>query len=254
MDRLIGYVRTHHIGLLALFVALSGTAYAAAELKRNSIKSEHIGKGQVKRVDIANGAIDSRKVADGSLAAADFGEGQVPPGPSGPQGPPGQPGPQGVAGATGPTGATGPAGQSAATAIDGWSSGGAIPADSCGAALIREHTITVTEPSRLLAIGQGKATKTTADGNQASLKVELHDGTALVGYLERYHVPIPAAGSIVALTAVGILKTVSGGGGPYILSPGTYTLRLIGENAGTCAGSVTYYWSSFDYVLFPTGT
>jgi hypothetical protein len=41
------YVRRHHIGLIALAVALSGTAYAAAtigpnDIKKNAVKSRHI--------------------------------------------------------------------------------------------------------------------------------------------------------------------------------------------------------------------
>jgi hypothetical protein len=42
------YIRRHHIGLLALFVALGGTAWA---LERNEVKSRHIAPGAVKRSD-----------------------------------------------------------------------------------------------------------------------------------------------------------------------------------------------------------
>jgi hypothetical protein len=44
------YVRQHHIGLLALFIALGGTAWA---IENNSVKSKHIANGQVKEEDLA---------------------------------------------------------------------------------------------------------------------------------------------------------------------------------------------------------
>ena len=47
------------ISLIALFVALAGTAYA---LDRNSVKSKHIVNGQVKTQDLANGAVSFSKL------------------------------------------------------------------------------------------------------------------------------------------------------------------------------------------------
>jgi len=42
------YIRQHHVALLALFVALGGTALA---LDRNGVKSRHIAPGEVKLSD-----------------------------------------------------------------------------------------------------------------------------------------------------------------------------------------------------------
>lgn len=42
------YIRQHHVALLALFVALGGTALA---LERNDVKSRHIAPGEVKVSD-----------------------------------------------------------------------------------------------------------------------------------------------------------------------------------------------------------
>jgi hypothetical protein len=93
---LVPYVRRHHLGLLALFVALSGTAYAAS-LPRNSV-----GTAQLKR-----NAVTSAKVKPFSLLSSDFRRGQLPAGPQGPQGPAGARGPEGPPGARGAEGATG---------------------------------------------------------------------------------------------------------------------------------------------------
>jgi hypothetical protein len=107
---LVSYVRRHHLGMLALFVALSGTAYAAT-LPRNSV-----GTAQLKR-----NAVTSAKVKPRSLLANDFRRGQLPAGPQGPQGPQGPTGPRGpeglhgVEGPRGPVGPRGPQGPAGAT-------------------------------------------------------------------------------------------------------------------------------------------
>lgn len=92
---LVSYLRRHHIGVLALFVALSGTAYAAT-LPRNSV-----GGAQLKK-----NAVTSAKVKNRSLLARDFARGQLPRGERGPAGPRGAQGPAGAAGPPGAAGAT----------------------------------------------------------------------------------------------------------------------------------------------------
>ena len=87
------YVRRHHVGLLALFIALGGTSYAALKLPANSV-----GAKQIK----AN-AVTSSEVKNRSLRLADFAAGQIPPGPAGPAGPAGPQGPSGAKGDTGPS-------------------------------------------------------------------------------------------------------------------------------------------------------
>lgn len=93
---------------LALFIALGGTSVAAiSTLGKNSVKSQNIGRGQVKGVDIAKNAVTSPKVKNGSLLRSDFKAGQIPAGPAGPKGDRGE---QGQAGTRGPRGPRGPVG------------------------------------------------------------------------------------------------------------------------------------------------
>lgn len=101
-SRLAHYIGRHHIGLLALFVALSGTSYAAVTLPRNSV-----GTAQLK----AN-AVTSAKVKDRSLLAKDFKAGQLPAGAQGPQGTQGPKGDKGDQGPKGDAGARGAPGVS----------------------------------------------------------------------------------------------------------------------------------------------
>lgn len=68
------------VALLALVVATGGTAYAAVELRQNSVLSKHIKNGQVKTKDLANASVTGAKVKDGSLTATEFAPGQLPSG------------------------------------------------------------------------------------------------------------------------------------------------------------------------------
>lgn len=61
------YLRRHHIALIALFVALGGTSYAAIRLPRNSVGWP----------EIRPNAITSSKIRDGSLSRRDFAPGQL---------------------------------------------------------------------------------------------------------------------------------------------------------------------------------
>jgi hypothetical protein len=110
------------VSLLALVISLAGTAYAAAQLPRNSVGSAQLKKHAVTTKKIHNHAIGAQQIKVHSLLAKDFKPGQLPPtknsasstngaaGPAGAQGPHGPAGPQGPAGAAGTIGPTGPAG------------------------------------------------------------------------------------------------------------------------------------------------
>jgi hypothetical protein len=109
------------VATLALFIALSGTSYAALKLPRNSV-----GNAQIR-----NDAVTSAKVQNGSMQLEDFSAAQQaalrgaqgPQGALGPQGPKGDPGPQGpkgdpgTQGPKGDPGPQGPAGAPGATNI-----------------------------------------------------------------------------------------------------------------------------------------
>lgn len=97
MNQLTRYIRRHHIALMALFVALGGTSYAAVNLPNGSvgtdqlqqgavttlkvapkaITSKRLAEGSVVRKKIDDGAVNSKKVANGSLLAEDFSPGAL---------------------------------------------------------------------------------------------------------------------------------------------------------------------------------
>ena len=114
---------------VALVVALGGTSYAAVELSRNSVRSEHIAAGQVKRSDLGRSAVDSARVRNRSLLARDFVPGQLPAGERGLPGAPGasgERGPQGLRGLAGADGTDGAPGANGATDVTVRTSGTGI--------------------------------------------------------------------------------------------------------------------------------
>ena len=90
MRACIRYFRRHHVGFLALFIALSGTAYAAS-LPRDSVGTKQLKRNAVTSAKVKNSTLRARDFADGVLRKGDSG-------PPGPQGPKGDPGPPGVTG------------------------------------------------------------------------------------------------------------------------------------------------------------
>lgn len=85
---MIAYLRRHHVALIALFVALGGTSYAAIQLPANSVGTRQLRGGAVTNAKLSHSL---RKL----LARTS---------------PKGTSGVPGAAGATGPAGPTGPSG------------------------------------------------------------------------------------------------------------------------------------------------
>lgn len=86
------------ISLIALFVALSGTGYAALVIPRNSVGSAQVVNGSLQKGDLSGAAVRALKGNRGARGRA------------GAKGAAGATGATGVAGATGPAGAKGDAG------------------------------------------------------------------------------------------------------------------------------------------------
>ena len=68
-ESVASYLRQHHVGVLALFIALSGTAYAAT-LPRNSVGTPQLKKNAVTAKKIKKNAVTTRKIKDGAVTGA----------------------------------------------------------------------------------------------------------------------------------------------------------------------------------------
>ena len=62
------------VALVALFVALGGSAYA---LSKNSVKSRHIENGQVKTEDLDDSAVTGAKINGGAIKSGDVGDDEL---------------------------------------------------------------------------------------------------------------------------------------------------------------------------------
>ena len=89
MQAFLGYVRRHHMGLLALFVALGGTAAAASNtlLPRNSVGSKQVINGSLAKADLSGKAVKALKGNKGAQGAPGVQGAAGPPGAQGPPGP-----------------------------------------------------------------------------------------------------------------------------------------------------------------------
>jgi hypothetical protein len=93
------------VALLALFVALGGTSFAALLITGKQVKDSSL-TGR----DVRNSSLTGADVKNRSLKAGDFAAGQIPAGDAGPAGAQGPIGAQGPKGEQGPKGDQGPAG------------------------------------------------------------------------------------------------------------------------------------------------
>jgi hypothetical protein len=67
-ERVYGYVRRHHLGLVAIFIALGGTAWAGAKLgaediQKNAIRAKHVKNDRIGTAEVADD--DSPKTLTG---------------------------------------------------------------------------------------------------------------------------------------------------------------------------------------------
>src|SRR3954471_24319670 len=74
ISRLVLHVRGNAIAYVALFVALSGTAFAASQLPKNSVGSKQLRKNAVTAAKIKKNAVNGAKVKDDSLTGSDIKE------------------------------------------------------------------------------------------------------------------------------------------------------------------------------------
>jgi hypothetical protein len=66
------FLRGNTLALLALFVALGGTTYAATALPNNSVGTKQLKKNAVTSPKIKNNAVNGAKIADNTIKGADM--------------------------------------------------------------------------------------------------------------------------------------------------------------------------------------
>ena len=150
LTRLLGRHGTA-VAYLALFVALGGSAYAAATVTGSNIKD-----GTVTGKDVKNSSLGAGKLSPTAVSSL-----TGKPGPAGPQGEKGAPGPGGPQGPTGPKGETGPIGpqgaygQTGSPGLTGWALKISTPRS---AAPGQPGTVDILCPDDTVALGGGAST------------------------------------------------------------------------------------------------
>jgi hypothetical protein len=75
--KLLVHLRRQWIGVIALFVALGGTAIATHPGGQNTISTADIQNGEVKVADVGQGAVATDEIVNGQVKAGDIGDGEV---------------------------------------------------------------------------------------------------------------------------------------------------------------------------------
>ena len=169
------------ISLIALFMALGGTGYAAVKLPKNSVGSKQIKKDAVTTTKVKNGSLTAGDLRKSSRLAL---KGQI-----GDRGPAGAAGATGAPGAKGDTGNRGPAGATNVT----------VATQTCGPAPCSNATATCPSGSR--ATGGGG----NAGGNQVlfqSQPIPSGSGATPTGWLANGFAP--GGGSTGSVTAYAV--------------------------------------------------
>ena len=73
------YLHRHHVGVLALVlvVVMSGSAYAATRLAKNSVGSPQVKNGSLTGADVRDRSLSGQDVRDATLTGADLRDGSV---------------------------------------------------------------------------------------------------------------------------------------------------------------------------------
>jgi len=206
------------VALIALFVALGGSAYAVTSLPHGSV-----GTAQLK-----NGAVTGAKVKKGSLLRSNFKAGQLPAGAQGPAGPTGAQGPAGPTGAEGKSGPEGPAGPTASAFADSNNQFGLttelVPVVELGGGPLAEGSglLVVKVPSRIVSNATVTIFKPTTEGTvtgQSFCTQELVQGTTATRFGTFTNTTFEAT------TANQVVFHTVAMTGAIDVDPGTYNVR-----------------------------
>ncbi len=219
------YARRHHVGLLALFVALGGTSYAVVRLPAGSVGTRQLRTGAVTRTKLAKSIRHGLRGARGATGAA---------GAAGGTGPAGA---KGHIGATGARGALGPTFATTQTFT-------AVSSPTTGTQTLIDQTITVSRQTKLLVFAKFDI-QAAATGAAIDSDVELFDasGTTKLADTAFDQVEPTMAGTqgpTVVQGVLGVPNAATGQRDPYVAQPGTYRVQLRASHAGSSGVYVGY--------------
>jgi hypothetical protein len=191
------HIRNNIYGLVAIFIALTASAYAVSAAPKNSVTSKSIKNGQVKTKDVADDSLTGTDINESTLKGVQ--------GPAGANGARGATGAQGAQGTAGQAGATGAAGSINGVAAGGDLSGSypnpTIANGAVDSAKVNDDSLTATdinEASLGGAVLQNRVGSTCTAGN--SIRAIASDGTVTCEADDSGGAPTGSAGGDLAGT------------------------------------------------------
>jgi hypothetical protein len=234
------------LSVVAVFIALGGTSYAAFSLPRASVGQRELKRDAVSSTRIADRSVKRRDLAPDALAAG----GQA--GPAGPKGDAGPQGPKGPKGDTGPQGPPGPAGAGGGALQSGQAFGTVTSSTACVREEIVTETVVLTKPSRVfLSFSTNVLDHGSPDRYWATVTLVQQDG-GNSAVLPLIYEAEARAGVYQAMGASGFAVSSSG---PATLPAGTYTLNVLVYSNGDCpeAEPITWANTSASWIALPAG-
>ncbi|MCW3047116.1 MAG: Collagen triple helix repeat protein [Solirubrobacterales bacterium] len=229
------------VSMVALFVALGGSSYAAVTITGKQIKDS---------------SITTKDIKDGSLLTRDFKPGQLPRGVAGPQGPAGAAGRDGAIGPAGPAGvngtngvngqdgATGPRGPS-----DAYVSGNVAPqSDSNSASVTVPAGDYVAAASGQVLYFKDDSTFPVSEGEATCSLTSAGDAPHNTGTFAT----VPSHG-FSSGTQRGGSTTVSQNSAFHLAPGGTITYTCSNASAGTQDGAATMQYSNMRVTAIQVG-
>jgi hypothetical protein len=243
-ERIWRHLARNAIPYLALFVALSGSAFAAVK-----VGSAQVADNSLRGVDIRNRSVTGADIARRTLQANHFRPGVLRAGAQGPAGPKGD---------AGPAGARGP------SFSDGRQVGNVNDIACDTFVVVGSQSLTVAEPSRIWTHGQGTLRDEGSAATEFALFLRLRDAAdtaTLATTLAAWDGTMVTADDPVALFPGGVLQQgqeIDRAAPAFVAAPGAYLLQLVAlaTGGGPCAGELPDFGfnqgGSMGYVL--TGT
>ena len=144
-------------------------------------------------------------------------------------------------------------GQTAATyrATGHGKQGPTINIDSCGSGTVESYAVQLGRSARIFASAASSYGHSSPGPETPSIRIQLLDSSSVV-VAQSARVMIPGATGNPALNIAGVLLAMDGSA-PYQAAPGSYTLRIWGDNFGSCAGFGQYQQPELTHIQLAAG-
>jgi hypothetical protein len=129
--------------------------------------------------------------------------------------------------------------------------GNTVNIDSCGSGPVMAYPIRLTRSARIFAAASSGYGRSNPGPERPTIRIQLLDGTGtVVASTNRFGIDATTGNPNLVMS--GVLLTV-GGDAAYQAAPGDYSLRLLGDNFGACAGFGQYQSPQLSHLVLASG-